>query len=127
MIAAGNIKAVGMENENWLKGYDPKNVTTAKDQIRKGEAFQNMMKQLDLSVDQEQNVLVEERRSVQLCHSACGGNPRLLLTAFGKEYRAQKEQVQAGPQQEKGLGEGKLAMGEDGAQKNNETVKPMQF
>ena len=54
MIAAGNIKAVGMENENWLKGYDPKNVTTAKDQIRKGEAFQNMMKQLDLSVDQEQ-------------------------------------------------------------------------
>ena len=86
-----------------------------------------MMTKLDLAFERDRNLSPEDRSSVQLCQSACGGDSRALLNAYNKELLAQNKRQQTGVQQENVLEDAKVAAGEDGPQKNNGNVNPIQF
>ena len=105
LIVEGNIKSVGNENKNWLKYYDTKSINLAKEQIRKGAAFQNIMTKLDERIKQEElsSIPGTERTGARICQKACGGDFGELLTMYAMELNAVQQKAQPASKMQQSL------------------------
>lgn len=105
LIVEGNIKSVGNENKNWLKYYDTKSINLAKEQIRKGAAFQSMMTKLDERIKQEESSSIPgtERTGARICQKACGGDFGELLTMYAMELNAVPQKAQPASKMQQSL------------------------